>query len=90
MLNYICICTQVRPEWLVDMAPHYYDLQNWPPGDTKVELERTYRRIKQEEDYHNRQNIKHKRSKDRDPDDFGRDKKSHKKDKKDKRESTII
>jgi len=25
-----------RIEWLVELAPHYYDLENWPDGDTKV------------------------------------------------------
>jgi len=47
--NYIRTCTATRAEWLVEMAPHYYDLYNWPAGDTKTELERAYRRLAQED-----------------------------------------
>ena len=49
--NYIRTCTSVRVEWLVEMAPHYFDLENWPEGETKAELERAYRRIMQEQEY---------------------------------------
>jgi pre-mRNA-splicing factor ATP-dependent RNA helicase DHX15/PRP43 len=42
--NYIRLCTRVQGEWLVDMAPHYFDLENFPNGDTKKELESLYRR----------------------------------------------
>ena len=30
----------IKAEWLLDVAPHYYDLTNFPPGDTKRALER--------------------------------------------------
>lgn len=46
-------CTAVRVEWLVELAPHYFDLDNWPEGETKGELERAYRRLQQEKDYIN-------------------------------------
>ena len=41
-------CTAVRLDWLLELAPHYFDLESWPEGDTKVELERSYRRLMQE------------------------------------------
>jgi hypothetical protein len=31
--NYIRTVTDIKGEWLVDIAPHYYDLQNFPPGE---------------------------------------------------------
>jgi len=40
--NYIRTCTAVRGEWLVDLAPHYYDLANFPAGDARRALERLY------------------------------------------------
>lgn len=36
-------CTVVRGEWLVEIAPHYYDLSNFPECDAKRELARMYR-----------------------------------------------
>ena len=41
----------MRVEWLVEIAPHYFDLENWPEGETKVELERAYKRLMQEQQY---------------------------------------
>lgn len=49
--NYIRTVTSVRVEWLVEIAPHYFDLENWPEGETKLELERAYRRLMQEQQY---------------------------------------
>ena len=49
--NFIRSCTAVRVEWLVELAPHYFELENWPEGETKGELERAYRRLQQEKDY---------------------------------------
>ncbi|RQM15561.1 hypothetical protein DD237_003847 [Peronospora effusa] len=43
--NYIRLNTRIEGEWLVDIAPHYFDLANFPPGDAKQELERLYRRM---------------------------------------------
>lgn len=43
--NYIRLNTRIRGEWLVEIAPHYYDLSNFPPGDAKRELESMYRRM---------------------------------------------
>ena len=38
--NYIRTVMDIKGEWLLDVAPHYYDLSNFPPGDTKRALER--------------------------------------------------
>jgi pre-mRNA-splicing factor ATP-dependent RNA helicase DHX15/PRP43 len=43
--NYIRLNTRIRGEWLVNLAPHYYDLSNFPPGEAKRELETIYRRM---------------------------------------------
>ncbi|CAL2036262.1 unnamed protein product [Caenorhabditis brenneri] len=36
--NFIRTVTDVRPEWLLQIAPQYYDLANFPEGDTKRKL----------------------------------------------------
>ena len=38
--NYIRTCTVIKPEWLLEMAPHYYDLRNFPECEAKRELAR--------------------------------------------------
>lgn len=40
--NYIRTVTEVKGEWLVDLAPHYYDLSNFPAGEARRGLERLY------------------------------------------------
>ena len=40
--NYIRTCTDIQGEWLVDIAPQYYDLTNWPPGEARNQLVRYY------------------------------------------------
>jgi pre-mRNA-splicing factor ATP-dependent RNA helicase DHX15/PRP43 len=35
----------VEVRWLCEVAPHYYDLQNFPKCEAKVELERCYRQM---------------------------------------------
>ncbi|XP_078446487.1 putative pre-mRNA-splicing factor ATP-dependent RNA helicase DEAH3 isoform X1 [Wolffia australiana] len=40
--NFIRTVTDVRGEWLVDIAPHYYDLSNFPQCEAKRVLERLY------------------------------------------------
>lgn len=32
----------IKGEWLVDIAPHYYDLSNFPAGDCKRALDRLF------------------------------------------------
>jgi len=43
--NYTRLNTRINGEWLVEIAPHYYDLENFPPGEAKHELEALYRRL---------------------------------------------
>mmetsp|Transcript_21068 Transcript_21068/g.67893 ORF Transcript_21068/g.67893 Transcript_21068/m.67893 type:complete len:593 (+) Transcript_21068:331-2109(+) len=43
--NYIRTVTTIDPRWLAEIAPHYYDLENFPKGEAKAELERVYRTI---------------------------------------------
>jgi pre-mRNA-splicing factor ATP-dependent RNA helicase DHX15/PRP43 len=42
--NFVRTVTSVRGEWLVDIAPHYYDLENFPKCEAKRTLERIYSR----------------------------------------------
>ncbi len=46
--NFVRTVTNTRLEWLVEIAPHYFDLENWPEGETKKELEGAYRRLLQD------------------------------------------
>ena len=34
----------MRGEWLVELAPHYYDLKNFPACEAKRVLERIYQK----------------------------------------------
>lgn len=47
--NYVRTVTITRLEWLLELSPHYYDLENWPDGETKHEIEKGYRRMLQEQ-----------------------------------------
>eukprot|EP00252_Welwitschia_mirabilis_P019416 TRINITY_DN448_c0_g1_i1.p1 TRINITY_DN448_c0_g1~~TRINITY_DN448_c0_g1_i1.p1 ORF type:complete len:143 (-),score=17.01 TRINITY_DN448_c0_g1_i1:404-832(-) len=38
--NYIRTVTEIRGEWLIDIAPHYYDLSNFPQCEARRVLER--------------------------------------------------
>ncbi|MED6195048.1 hypothetical protein PIB30_034381 [Stylosanthes scabra] len=42
--NFIRTVTDIRGEWLVDIAPHYYDLSNFPNCEAKHVLERLYKK----------------------------------------------
>ncbi|CDF36646.1 Predicted pre-mRNA splicing factor ATP-dependent RNA helicase PRP43 [Chondrus crispus] len=42
--QYIRTCAKVEGKWLVEQAPHYYDLSNFPGGSAKEELRRLYRK----------------------------------------------
>ncbi|KAL7746999.1 DEAH-box ATP-dependent RNA helicase prp43 [Sorochytrium milnesiophthora] len=42
--NYIRTVTEVDPEWLLDLAPQYYDMSNFPPSESKRQLESIMRR----------------------------------------------
>jgi len=40
--NYIRMVTDIKGEWLVELAPHYYDLNHFPQCEAKRSLERIY------------------------------------------------
>ncbi|XP_073132666.1 probable pre-mRNA-splicing factor ATP-dependent RNA helicase DEAH2 isoform X1 [Henckelia pumila] len=42
--NFIRTVTDVRGEWLIDIAPHYYDLSNFPNCEAKRQLEKLYKK----------------------------------------------
>jgi pre-mRNA-splicing factor ATP-dependent RNA helicase DHX15/PRP43 len=46
--NYIRTVTVTSVDWLVELAPHYFDLENFPKCEAKVELEKAYGRIAHE------------------------------------------
>eukprot|EP00878_Enallax_costatus_P031509 GHUV01034459.1.p2 GENE.GHUV01034459.1~~GHUV01034459.1.p2 ORF type:complete len:107 (+),score=18.79 GHUV01034459.1:61-381(+) len=50
--NYIRTVTDIKGEWLIDIAPHYFDLSNFPAGEARRALERMY--AKKERDRSNR------------------------------------
>ncbi|XP_014261070.1 putative pre-mRNA-splicing factor ATP-dependent RNA helicase PRP1 [Cimex lectularius] len=43
--NYIRTVTDVKPEWLLKLAPQYYDLQNFPQCEAKRQLEALQKRL---------------------------------------------
>ncbi|CCD26726.1 DEAH-box ATP-dependent RNA helicase PRP43 NDAI_0I01570 [Naumovozyma dairenensis CBS 421] len=43
--NYIRTVTSVRPEWLIELAPAYFDLDNFQKGDVKLSLERIQQKM---------------------------------------------
>ncbi|KAI9846552.1 MAG: DEAH-box ATP-dependent RNA helicase prp43 [Thelocarpon superellum] len=44
--NYIRTVTAVKPEWLLDIAPTYYDLDSFPKGEIRQALTRTTEKIR--------------------------------------------
>lgn len=46
--NYIRTLTVVQVDWLVEFAPHYYELDHIPPCDAKLVLERHYGKLARE------------------------------------------
>lgn len=44
--NYIRNVTHIKPEWLLDIAPVYYDLRTFPKGTVKTELQKTIEVLK--------------------------------------------
>ncbi|KAI9885695.1 MAG: exosome non-catalytic core subunit rrp46 [Watsoniomyces obsoletus] len=47
--NFIRTVTAVKPEWLLDIAPTYYDLETFKKGDVKTALQRTQEKIRRRE-----------------------------------------
>ncbi|KAH0461554.1 hypothetical protein IEQ34_009129 [Dendrobium chrysotoxum] len=53
--DFIRTVTDIRGEWLIDIAPHYYDLSNFPSCEAERVLRRLYRkREKDKQDTKNR------------------------------------
>ncbi|EKD16743.1 uncharacterized protein L3040_001482 [Drepanopeziza brunnea f. sp. 'multigermtubi'] len=47
--NYIRNITTVRPEWLLDIAPTYYDLSTFAKGEIRTSLQRTMEKVKRKQ-----------------------------------------
>ncbi|KAJ5587311.1 Pre-mRNA-splicing factor ATP-dependent RNA helicase PRP43 [Penicillium hispanicum] len=47
--NYIRTVTAVKPEWLLDIAPTYYDISTFPKGDIRASLLRASERLSRKE-----------------------------------------
>lgn len=47
--NFIRTVTEIQGEWLLDLAPHYYDLDNFKQSEVKTALERIWMRKKKQE-----------------------------------------
>jgi pre-mRNA-splicing factor ATP-dependent RNA helicase DHX15/PRP43 len=43
--NFIRTVTVTHVDWLVELAPHYFDLENFPEGEAKRDLEQAYIRL---------------------------------------------
>jgi len=43
--NFIRTVTVTNVDWLVELAPHYFDLENFPECEAKGELEKAYARL---------------------------------------------
>ncbi|KAL4602834.1 hypothetical protein ACB092_10G082500 [Castanea dentata] len=53
--NFIRTVTDIRGEWIIDIASHYYDLMNFPQCEAKRVLEKLYKkREKEREESRNR------------------------------------
>lgn len=46
--NYIRTVTEINPEWLIELAPHFYDLQSFRDGVAKRHLERHWKKFQQQ------------------------------------------
>merc|ERR1712146_213130 len=43
--NYVRTVTAIECDWLLQLAPHYYDLESFPRTEAKFELESAMKRI---------------------------------------------
>lgn len=59
--NYIRTVTSVRPEWLLELAPAYYDLDNFQKGDIKLSLERIQHKLERLRDLKSEKKSKKKK-----------------------------
>ena len=49
--NFVRTVTEVDIDWLLTMSPHYFDMDNWPEGETKAELESAYKSLARRKKY---------------------------------------
>lgn len=47
--NYIRTVTQIKPEWLFEISPVYYDLETFPKSEVKSALDRVLDKQKRQE-----------------------------------------
>uniref|UniRef100_A0A3P9AE37 ATP-dependent RNA helicase DHX15 n=1 Tax=Esox lucius TaxID=8010 RepID=A0A3P9AE37_ESOLU len=47
--NYIRTCSDIKPEWLVKVAPQYYEMGNFPQCEAKRQLERIVAKLQTKE-----------------------------------------
>jgi pre-mRNA-splicing factor ATP-dependent RNA helicase DHX15/PRP43 len=47
--NFIRTVTEIQGEWLLDLAPHYYDLDNFKQSEVKNALERIWMKKKKKQ-----------------------------------------
>jgi len=47
--NWIRTVTDIKGEWLVEIAPHYYDLSQFPQCEARRVLERLWQKKRQQE-----------------------------------------
>ena len=47
--NYIRTVTHVKPEWLLEIAPVYYDVSTFQKGPVRTALERTIEKMKRKD-----------------------------------------
>lgn len=53
--NYIRTVTSVKPEWLIDLAPAYFDLENFQKGDIKLSLQKVQEKVQRMRELKERQ-----------------------------------
>lgn len=61
--NYIRTVTSVRPEWLLEVAPAYYNLDHFQKGDIKLSLERIKQKVDKIEELNKERKSKSGKSK---------------------------
>ncbi|KIH66749.1 helicase protein [Ancylostoma duodenale] len=55
--NFIMTVTNVQPEWLLIIAPQYFDLSNFPDGETKRKLQDVQKSLKVQHDNEKQKNV---------------------------------
>ncbi|ODV67002.1 P-loop containing nucleoside triphosphate hydrolase protein [Hyphopichia burtonii NRRL Y-1933] len=61
--NYIRTVTNIKPDWLVEVAPKYYNLDHFQKGDVKLSLERVIDRVETMKKLEKKKDKKLKKSK---------------------------